>query len=180
MLQSVSLPDGIPKPVFDVISNCRVESVLTNARALTDFLDAKPRNRRYLHHSHFKPWRHDVMEQTGRIFGVVSTHLSHPVLGDDEDETHPGAWPLTELAVTLVGGLADFLTTDPETTPTFDAAWFDPNPLPVYDELRGSLERLTATEISTHVQVAKLTTTLQIYLEKQGVLVHTAAVAVSE
>jgi hypothetical protein len=102
------MPDSISKPVKEFINNCRIEAALVNARALTDFLAPRQR-KQYLHHSLYADWESDIpADVTGRMFGSISAHLSHPSLGDKEEEPHPGHWPLLEMAVILLGGLARF------------------------------------------------------------------------
>lgn len=170
----VDLSAVVPGPVLSVLNNARIESALAHARALSDFLGRKPNRkgkREYLHHSHFiKDWDHDVTNFVGRIFGPISEHLSHPVIGDSIDDPHPGKWPLVELAVVLVEGLKDFIADAMDRTPTFDASWFTPRPYATYFELMYCFPLGYPTWPSEHRDVRRLTLELHAYLQHRGLL----------
>lgn len=174
LANEVDLSKVLPKPVLTVLNNGRIESALAHARSLCDFLGPKPNKkgrREYLHHSHFtEGWSHQVSNITGQIYGAVSEHLSHPVIGDSIADPHPGKWPLPELAVTLVGGLNDFVAAAMDATPIFDPSWFTPRPYETYVHLMQGLPLLHPTWPSEHKDVRRLTIVLHQFLQSTGQL----------
>jgi hypothetical protein len=165
------MPDSISKPVKEFINNCRIEAALVNARALTDFLAPRQR-KQYLHHSLYADWESDIpADVTGRMFGSISAHLSHPSLGDKEEEPHPGHWPLLEMAVILLGGLARFIEGSRElSSDRYDPVWFQPSPVAMDLQLRNGLPLLYPSPVSPHKTVGGLTRALQAHLQQRGLL----------
>lgn len=103
----------------------------------------------------------DLTTLARTIESTVSRHLSHATTGSKVGEEHPDAWPVLELTVALVGGLARFM----EALDTEQAAWFVPTPSPIYDELITYIPLSAPTAISENASVAELTNALQGYLQ---------------
>jgi hypothetical protein len=147
-----------------VITNAFVEAALVNSRALAYFLTPSPRQRD-VHFSHFAPdWKNDVCAVAGRIVGVVSEYLAHASLGDRLDQSHPGAWPLPELALVLVGGCSDFVLSLDASCDDYEVTWFTPSPANTYRRLLDNEAVKRQTPRSDNPKVAELTTVLQQHL----------------
>ena len=105
-----------------------IESALAHSRALAYFLAKKPHKGDY-HYSHFDSEWEITLEPLGRVIGAVSEHLSHAAIGDPLGEPHPGAWPISELAVVLVGVFATFVDAQRS---ALHHGWFTPDPADSY------------------------------------------------
>jgi hypothetical protein len=155
--------------VRGVIRNALIESALSHARALAYFLSGSPHDID-MHFSDFNSdWVDAVSEQTGRIIGLVSEHLAHSQPGDPQGEPHPGAWPVPELAVVLVGAFASLVDAWRAESRT-DPGWFTPDPRQTYGRLQAVDVLAAPTSVSEHPDVGKLTTELQDYLQRRGLL----------
>ena len=147
-----------------VVRNAFIESALAHSRAFAYFLAKRPREGDY-HYSHFDPNWGVSVEPTGRIIGSVSAHLSHAAIGDPLGEPHPGNWPISELAVVLVGVFATFVEAQ-RSAPHH--AWFIPDPAQSYLWLMSTQPLARTTVPSAHPKVGELTRELQAYLREQG------------
>jgi hypothetical protein len=159
------LRDPAPAKVL-TITNALVESALVNSRALAYFFADKSRKNVNASMFHSPDWQDDdLVKVAAKVEKPVSRHLSLATTGAKQGEPHPGAWPLPELAVVLVRGLARFV---PTLTPERQA-WFTtprtPSPVETAHTLI-ALDPLAApTPISDNRYVARLTRALQTYLE---------------
>jgi hypothetical protein len=144
------------------ISNSLIASALVDARALAWFFtDASDVNV-----AMFDPsWTDDVTAVVGEIVAPVSRHLGHATTGDKAGEPHPGQWPIPELAVVLVGGLARFFEALDPSNAAYDRAWFTPSPRDTYDELMKLDPLGVRTLRSDNPNVRKLTIALQHFVD---------------
>jgi len=144
------------------ISNALVESALVNSRVLGWFFTRKSD----VNIEMFDPnWTDDVIDVAGEIESPVSRHLGHGTTGDKAGEKHPGEWPIPELAVVLIGGLARFVDAlDPNST-AYDRAWFTPPTRDTYDELMRLDPLAVRTKPSDNPTVRKLTDALQQFVD---------------
>ncbi len=147
----------IPPRFGETVTNAVLEGALTNARALAYFFMERSDIRASMFHSE---WDNDLAQLTRTIESTVSRHLSHATTGAKDGEVHPGAWPVIELAVVLVGGLARFM----ELLDKEEAASFVPAPVPIYNELIRHNPTATPTDVSQNASVGELTKALQDYL----------------
>jgi hypothetical protein len=145
-----------------VIHNSLVESALIGARGLAEFFFDK----RNVNPSTFLAgWQDPVAKVAPQIVRPISQYLAHVTKGSKEGERHPGAWPVTELAVTLVGAAARFVRALEANGPTTSMTeWFKPSPVSTYQVLTTVLAPYR-TVPSDNPTVAHLTRTLQAYLE---------------
>jgi hypothetical protein len=140
------------------ISNALVESALVNARVLGWFFTRKSD----VNISMFNPnWTDDVIAVAGRVESPVLRHLGHGSTGDKAGEKHPGQWPIPELSVVLIGGLARFVDALDANNVTYDRAWFMPSPQDTYDELMKLDPLAVRTVRSANPSVRDLTVALQ-------------------
>jgi hypothetical protein len=148
-----------------VIQNSLVESALIGARGLAEFFFDKSN----VNTSMFlAAWEDPVATVAPQIVRPISQHLAHVTKGSKEGEPHPGAWPVTELAVTLVGGVARFVIALEANGPTTGMTeWFKPSPVSTYQVLTTILAP-PRTAPSDNPTVARLTRTLQAHLETAG------------
>ena len=103
------------------IRNAVVESALSNARGLAYFF-TRPAD---VYTSMFiAEWNDPVVAIAAAVEEPISRHLSHATKGVKDGEPHPGVWPVPEMAVALVGGLARFVAA----LPTEGVALFVPSP----------------------------------------------------
>jgi hypothetical protein len=146
-----------------MVNSALVESALVNARALAWFFFGQ--SDKYVNAAMFSPQWHDDVSTIGRkIIGPIARHLNHSSLGEEGGEKHPGEWPLPELAVILVGGLARFVQSLRATSRGSEGGWFDPSPIETYDKLMAVRPLSKPTPESKNRSVAHLTRALQQYL----------------
>jgi hypothetical protein len=155
--------------------NARLEAALVNSRVLAYFL-GEYQDGVDLHIWHYsmsawrKPEGFDAL--CDEIDQRTSWHLAHANIGRKQVERHPGAWPIVELAETLVGATADFVHALAGTSPAA-AALFTPSPSLSHHALRSRVPALVPTEISRHEEVGALTRHLQTHLGLTGKLTET-------
>ena len=142
------------------VQNAMIESALTNARALARFFQL---SEDVNHEMYLTDWQNPAASLAPVVWSSISQHASHTVKGSREGEQHPGAWPIPELAVALVGALSSFVVAL-RATGAESAAWFAPDPTSVYDELLAARPDVPATEVSKNPTVGRLTKSLQSYL----------------
>ncbi len=139
------------------IRNAVVESALSNARGLAYFFTRSAD----VHTSmYIAEWNDPVVAIAAAVEEPISRHLSHATKGAKEGEPHPGAWPVPEMAVALVGGLARFVAG----LATEGGACFVPSPANTFAVLEAFDPLTKPTEVSENESVAKLTHALQKYL----------------
>jgi hypothetical protein len=167
----VSPPDAIvtfqPEPLA-TINNALIECALVQSRALAYFFfSSSDVNVRMWH----ADWRDDVIDVAREVESPISRHHSHATTGDKDGELHPGAWPIPELAVTLVGGFARFVEGLDPTSPEYMIEWFtpaasgyQPSPAELLAMLMAIDPLAEPTEISGNPRVAALTRALRKHL----------------
>jgi hypothetical protein len=157
MMIKLKVEIQVPLRFGETVTNAVLEGALTNARALAYFFMERSDVRTSMFDA---VWDNDLTMVARTIESTVSRHLSHATTGSKAGEEHPGAWPVLELAVVLVGGLARFM----KALDTEQAAWFVPAPSPIYAELMTYHPLVVPTAISENASVAELTNALQGYL----------------
>lgn len=155
---------AVPHARFlNTIPNALVESALVNARVLAYFFtDADE-----VKASHFgTTWVDaEVVGLAAEVEVPISRHLSHASKGAKSGEHHPGAWPIVELAVVLVGALSRYTDgLDPESE---ESTWFVPSPTDAFGHLMAIDPLSSPTEISDNPGVSNLTRRLQAHLREQ-------------
>ena len=161
----IGLPEETDYRIRGPIDNALTESALINARTLAYFLQPELEGSD-IHFSDFLPgWIDPISEPARAIIDPVSRYLAQSSPGDRGEEHHQGAWPIPEMAVALVGGLAS-LTADLSTRMR---AWFWPEPARLLGEMR-VMAPIPATERSENPEVAALRDGLQGYLRMQRLM----------
>jgi hypothetical protein len=146
--------------LFDTLNNALVESALVNARALGRFFSSPGDvNFRMFNDA----WQDDVIAIAAKIDSPISRHLNHATTGSPDGEPHPGEWPIVELAVILVGGLARFVESIDPQTPCYDIEWGHQSPLVTYENVTSLGLASTRTRISANPTVGQLTRRLHAY-----------------
>lgn len=149
----------------EVIKNALIESALTNSRILAYFFTRPADVHRSRIPSQWKP--HNEFVKLARLMGAtISGGASHAFIGGEDGETHPGAWPIREMAVLLVGEVTRFFTH--LDTAVCDPAWFNHSPVDCYSFLMSSDPLGERTEVSKNEKVGKLTRALLSYLDAHG------------
>ena len=161
--------------VWPTISNALIQSALVDARALAYFF--ADRGHMNINIAMFMQWDDPVVAVAEKIHGPISRHLGHATTGDAAGEIDPGAWPIRELAVTLVAGLARFVAaldsnnsrydvawSTPPPVERFDVDWFTPSPVELLDALLATDPLSNLAPVSDHPTVRKLTTVLRVHL----------------
>ena len=153
------------------VTNAVVESALINARAIAFFVVAGRKGEaRAVDFERVRrnsapgvPSQEIVELARTRILGPVSAHLAHVMhdrkLQNDQEPTHPGAWPIPELALVLVGAVADLVG-------SLEPAWalkFRPDPR-FYAAMLAPLQH-QRTIPSRHRSVRRLAQSLHSYLD---------------
>ena len=156
---------GIPFEVRDdrfvTVRNALVESALVNAQALAWFFTRKSDVNTAMFD---RNWKDDVSTVARNVIEPVSRHLGHATTGSEEGEKHPGQWPIPELAVVLVGGLARFVEALHGSSQRYELNWFTPSPVDTYSDLMARNPLSTATRVSVNPSVGALTEALQQHL----------------
>lgn len=165
-------------PGFDtsgLLGNMRVESALVHSRALAYFLTKQAGGTEvaaadYLAECGCRAGvTTDLVQVSGKVIGPVSDHLAHSKYHDERNvdpdgrPRHPGAWPIMELAVVLVGGVAEVVAMlDAEWQANFRSGSDTPQGLaPILSRAVGS----SRTVPSEHAAVRRLTLVLHAYLD---------------
>ena len=161
----IGLPDETDYRIRGPIENALVESTLIHARSLAFFLQPQL-DGGDVHFSDYRPdWSDPIIEAAQGIIDPVSRYLAHSSRGSQTEEPHPRAWPIPEMAVALVGGLAS-LTADLSVA---QRAWFWPEPGRLLGEMK-VMGPLPGTERSDNPKVAELTDSLHAYLRGRGLM----------
>lgn len=162
-LNDASCKEKAPEPwIRDAVKNAIIESALVNARALACFLGGGQRDVNW--QMYVSKWDDKVKKIVKPVVTAVSQHLAHASTGAEAGELHPGAWPIPELAIALVGGLARFVKALDLHSKTYDPSWFAPSPVERYDALV-ALDLLSRpTPESKNPKVGELTKALQEHL----------------
>jgi hypothetical protein len=156
------LPIRVPDArVVKTIRNALIESALVNARALAWFFTQTSDVNTSMLRS---KWEDDVVTVAGKVIGPVSQHLSHATTGSKTGEKHPGEWPISELAVVLVGGLARFVQALDGSSETYELSWFTPSPVDTYRDLMALNPLSSPTRVSDNPSVGGLTRALHQHL----------------
>lgn len=158
--------------VVQLVSNAFVESALVHARAIAYFLATRNRTdevkavdyARYAAKAGEPLVDPELAAFVAReVLSPVSNHVAHAkyagALKLDADQ-HPGRWPIPELAVVLLDGVAQTVDRLDQTA----RAWFVPHPI----ELAGMLDKrrsFRTTPPSEHPAVRKLTDALHARLD---------------
>lgn len=160
--------------VTQLVSNAFVESALVHARALAYFL-AETKKVAEVKAADYEPYTapkgpslvDDELAAFVRshVLGPVSNHVAHSKYAGalkNAPDQHPGSWPIPELAVVLVGGVAQAVTR----LSAEASSWFVPSPV----DLARMIEyrRSYRTEPSEHPDVGKLTHALAARLDAAG------------
>ena len=159
----VDLAPHLPLATVRLVANALVESALVHARSPAYFLTSpKTDEVAAKHYGATVPTNLVTLART-RMFAPISDHLAHSKYADiraADDLIHPGSWPITELALILVGGVADVVAE----LDSSSASWFTPAP----SEILRLLHRDRGTRRTTRSRnpdVQRLTTALQNYLD---------------
>ena len=164
---NLGFPSLFEPTLEKIVRNAFIESALAHARVFAYFFGEEPRKEDY-HYSYYdSEWNLD-RQPPGRIIGSISEHLAHSVIADPQGEGHPGEWPITELAVVLVGAFSEFAEGQDALG---QRAWFAPDPAQSYALLMSTNPLARPTVPSAHPDVGELTRELQAYLREQGYLV---------
>jgi hypothetical protein len=150
------------------INNALVECALVMSRTLAYFF-TRPSD---VHFTKYDPdWHDDVIAVAEKIESPISQHHSHATPGAKDGEPLPGEWPIPELAVTLVGGLARFVQTLDTASTHYEVGWFtpsapgyQPSPTELFAALMSVDPLAQPTEVSANPSVGALTRALQKYL----------------
>lgn len=146
-----------------LVSNAFVESALVHTRALAYFLaetkkEAEVKARDYEPYAATRGQRlvdHDLATFVRTpVLGPVSNHVAHSKYAgalQNAPDQHPGRWPIPELAVVLVDGVAGVV----KRLGREASSWFAPSPV----DLAGMIEyrRTHRTVPSEHPDVRKFT-----------------------
>jgi hypothetical protein len=159
--------------IVPLIRNSFVESALVHARALAYFL-SESRKAAEVKAADYGPFAASAARLVdedlavfvrSKVISPVSNHVTHSkyagAIGNEVGQ-HPGHWPIPELAVVLVGGVALVATRLNEEA----RSWFYPSPVDVAAMLEH--RRSWRTTPSGHREVAKLTHALADRLDAPG------------
>ncbi len=167
-------PNVAALDVEQLVSNAFVESALVHARGLAYFLSEtkKPAEVKAADYERFTAGKGQHLVDgelaafvRSNVLGPVSNHLAHSKYAGASGNApgqHPGRWPIPELAVVLVGGVALAVTRLSEEA----RSWFVPSPV----DLARMIEyrRSHRTYPSGHGDVRKLTKALAARLDAAG------------
>ncbi len=154
--------------VRKTIRNALIESALVNARALAWFFtrESDVNTSMFLCN-----WEDDVVTLAGEVIGPVSRHLGHATTGSKEGERQPGEWPIPELAVALVRGLARFVLGLDGRSKSYELSWFTPSPVDTYRDFMALNPISSPTKVSDNPSVGRLTKALQQHLRSEDLRV---------
>ena len=151
--------------VDQIVTNSLIESSLVHARALAYFLGTTKLANVAAAHYGAEVSAELAKVASESVIAPVSDHLAHSKFAKKvqraEEVKHPGAWPITELAVVLVGGVASVVAE----MSAERAASFDPDPR-LWAEVLEAAVGGARTNLSENESVARLTTALQAYLDR--------------
>lgn len=163
-------PNVAALDVVQLVSNAFVESALVHARALAYFLAVTKKDE--VKAADYEPYTatkgtslvDDELAAFVRsqVLGPVSNYVAHSKYAGalkNAPGQHPGGWPIPELAVVLVGGVARAVTR----LSAEAGSWFVPSPV----DLARMIEyrRAHRTDLSDHPAIGKLTRSLAARLD---------------
>lgn len=157
--------------VVQLVSNAFVESALVHARAIAYFLATTKRTDevKAVDYAQYSAKVGEPLVDRDlatfvrrEVLSPVSNHVAHAKYAGAlklDPEQHPGRWPIPELAVVLLDGVAQTVDRLDQTA----RAWFVPHPI----ELAGMLNRRRSyrTPRSEHPAVRRLTDALHARLD---------------
>jgi hypothetical protein len=150
-----------PEWAKQTIRNALIESALSNARGVAYFFTRTSD----VHVSMFvADWSDPVIKIAQGVESPISRHLSHATKGASDGEKHPGAWPIAELAVVLVGGLVRLVDALPDDLPVL----FVPSPADTLAFLDATEPLRRLTPVSDNPSVGDLTKLLQGFIAESG------------
>ena len=168
------IPFGISPPsvhveidlvALETIDRALIQSALGDACALAYFF-ARPIEVNVTMYE--TGWVDDVIRVAREVRAPVAVHRSHATTGATSSEEDPGNWPIPELAVALIGGLARFVAALDPQSDRYDPAWFATVPM-FHAQLMALDPLATPTEISADPAVGTLTRALHQHLAEHDI-----------